>query len=434
MAYAIMRVKRHSTYGTLGGMSKHNFREIKTENAIEERFVWNTELIDPLPGGERGRYEKNVKLHLENNPNLTYQKTSVKAVEHLLTASPDWFNNIEGLGEMDPRKLPQKSKDTLHSWFQANAEFLRKYYGKHSIITDMSVHFDESTPHIHAFVIPVSESKTRGKKGKPGSGKTVLRVGAKKFLDGRGTLSRMQDEYAKAMEKFGLERGIKNSKAQHQTIKKLYSNINNEVEQARLKPIKFKDFEPIPAYRLNKTALYEERIEQIKKDVNHKIYEQNLKIQEEMDRKAVLKGSEKLQSAKLKRLKEEHKKEIAELKNAFQRDIQKTYGTINDLKSLNEQLSKYNKEALDRNDELEQVAEKQSMMIQKLNKQLEQRLTNLTAREKQLEKALNGTLDPEIANELRQTFAQIENDRRERERREEMEAQRKAAMKNQMKL
>ncbi len=35
----------------------------------------------------------------------------------------------------------------------------------------------------------------------------------------------MQDSYARAMEPFGLERGVKSSVAEHQTVKEFYAKI-----------------------------------------------------------------------------------------------------------------------------------------------------------------------------------------------------------------
>jgi hypothetical protein len=74
----------------------------------------------------------------------------------------------------------------------------------------MKLHRDESTPHIHAFIVPMYEGK----------------LNAKHYIGGtRDRLTQLQDSYAKAMKPHKLERGIEKSRAQHQDIRRFYGAI-----------------------------------------------------------------------------------------------------------------------------------------------------------------------------------------------------------------
>ena len=86
-----------------------------------------------------------------------------------------------------------ESGDSLKNWALDNARWVGSLFGSDNVI-DCSLHLDEKTPHIHAMVIPIDE---RGK------------LNARAFVGGtRERLSSLQTDYAGAMQKHGLERGI----------------------------------------------------------------------------------------------------------------------------------------------------------------------------------------------------------------------------------
>ena len=84
----------------------------------------------------------------------------------------------------------------------------------------VSIHRDETTPHLIAYVVPVDEA----------TGK----LNAKKWLGGRAKMSQMQSDFADQVRDLGLERGIEGSKAKHTRIKEYYAKVNqDEVEIQR---------------------------------------------------------------------------------------------------------------------------------------------------------------------------------------------------------
>jgi chromosome segregation ATPase len=77
---------------------------------------------------------------------------------------------------------------------------------------------DESTPHLHAVVVPLTADG---------------RLCAKQVIGDKIKMKQMQTEYAKIMEHFGLNRGKEGSRAIHEDVKEYYKRINNELPEIR---------------------------------------------------------------------------------------------------------------------------------------------------------------------------------------------------------
>lgn len=283
MAYAILRIAKHSSNGSLGGMTKHNRRELDVPNRDPQRTHLNQELIGT------GDYVHDVNQVIERSGALL-QKNGVKAIEHIMTASPEAFRE----GKIDMRQ-----------WCQANYEFLQKQYGSDSIIASMSLHLDEKTPHIHAFVVPMRKSKLKG-------GREVLRVGAKHFTGNREKLSRLQDNYADKMKAFGLHRGMKKSKAKHTTVKEYYSRIEHAKNQAVINHIQVPRIAEKPPL-INRTQWVEDINSQL-----HKLTKQQVdKANELITEKAFLSVSERFKANKALNTISKYEKLIKGAENAL---------------------------------------------------------------------------------------------------------------------
>jgi len=88
-------------------------------------------------------------------------------------------------------------------------EWLCDTYGRENVVAAV-LHRDEITPHVQAVVVPIDERD---------------HLNAKNWTGGREKLGALQDSYARAMEPLGLERGVKGSVADHQTVKEFYAKI-----------------------------------------------------------------------------------------------------------------------------------------------------------------------------------------------------------------
>lgn len=89
---------------------------------------------------------------------------------------------------------------------------------------------DESTPHLHATVVPIVHTERQRKKKE----QEVKRTYRKKTpaprlcaddVMSRANLKRYQNTYAEAMQKYGLQRGIEGSEAQHISTHEYYRSL-----------------------------------------------------------------------------------------------------------------------------------------------------------------------------------------------------------------
>ena len=204
MAYAIMRAKKLANMGSVAASMQHCYRERETHNADQERTPDNQHLVAKSTDEAMGKLRD---LLPEKR-----RKDAVLAVEYVMSASPEWF----------AKATPEQEK----AFFQQSLQWLADKYGADRIVT-ASIHRDETTPHLSAFVVPLTQDK---------------RLSAKEFIGSRDKMRADQTTYAACVANLGLERGIEGSKATHQTIQQHYAAVQRGVTpKATLSP---KSLEP----------------------------------------------------------------------------------------------------------------------------------------------------------------------------------------------
>lgn len=198
MGFAILRTAKLTTMGEIGGSAAHNYRERSTPNA------------DPAASGRNEHHGcrsgadlvKAVKARLatvQTAGGKAIRKDAVRCIEYLVTASPDWFK--------------QGGDDA--GYFRAALDWLKERHGAENVVA-YSIHRDETSPHLVAYVVPITADG---------------RLSAKAFLGSRTKLRKMQSEFADRVGKpYGLQRGIEGSQAQHQTVKRFYGAISRPFE------------------------------------------------------------------------------------------------------------------------------------------------------------------------------------------------------------
>lgn len=140
------------------------------------------------------------------------RKDAVRYVNLMLSGSPEQMKRIEQAGK-------------LEDWMKSNYRFVREEFGQENIVR-FAMHADEKTPHIHATAVPLTADG---------------RLSAKEYLFGhKEKLRGFQDRYAKAMEPFGLERGLEGRKTRHQTTAEYYRQ-QEHATQIALPEIKRKE-------------------------------------------------------------------------------------------------------------------------------------------------------------------------------------------------
>jgi hypothetical protein len=192
MAYAIMRTAKLKAPANVSAAASHIERSRPTHNA--RPGIANKWLI-----GGPGMYAKAEKVWAQIPKK---RSDAVHGIEVVMTASPEAF---QGPNALDADSFGQAVTD----W--AQKEF------KGAQILGACMHLDESTPHVQLILIP-TDLKADG----------TLQLNAKKYLGSAQKLSAMQTSFAKHVESFGLERGLKGSKAKHTTIQQFYGAINSQ--------------------------------------------------------------------------------------------------------------------------------------------------------------------------------------------------------------
>lgn len=209
MGKCILRVAKVTSAGSATGKTEHNYRICEVPNADPERRHLNREYVNL---GEKDIWTLAAE-RIEGAGIQKVRKDAVRAMEFLITASPDTFKRNNAGVVMDDYRNS--------GWVKDNIDFLARKYGKNLVA--VTLHQDEKTPHIHAVVVPIT---------------TDGRLSAKELFN-PVTLKKLQTEYAQAMGKHGLERGIEGSRARHRTMKQIYGaqQLTKQEIENDLKPL-----------------------------------------------------------------------------------------------------------------------------------------------------------------------------------------------------
>ena len=291
--YAVCHLQRGS--GNDSGMSCHIERKTAAgkvyipDNADKARTHLNRELIT-FPDGVRNRTDAvqycidNAGLHRKVGKNQT------KAIRIILTGSHEQMMKIEQSGRLD-------------KWTDANLKWLRDTFGEENVVSCV-LHMDEKTPHLHATVVPVvtGERKRKSREGEKKSADDVM---------GRARLSTYQNTYAEAMREFGLQRGVVGSTAKHQSNGEYYRQqmlqYENDIARLNAEVEKANEGRSAILSLFGKGDLAKAKKELTDKD------EQIAKLKEQI----------RTLQAERAAIVQQHKQELAKLRNGYQAEIDK---------------------------------------------------------------------------------------------------------------
>ena len=197
-AYAIMSAKKLSGMGSVASALQHCFRERETPNADASRTPDNEHRAASSTSEAMGRLRE---LLPEKR-----RRDAILAVEYVMTASPDWWKSA--------------SQEQQQEFFSQAHKWLADKYGADRIVT-ASIHRDETSPHLSAFVVPLTQDG---------------RLSAKEFIGSRAKMTADQTSFAKAVEHLGLHRGIEGSRATHQRVRSYYGVIERQPGHVTISP------------------------------------------------------------------------------------------------------------------------------------------------------------------------------------------------------
>ena len=208
MGFAVFHIAKGK--GSAGGLGGHIDRTYKVLNADKHREHLNFQLRVRSDNGKKvivrkkgiGLYEGTINAResavvQKGHTGRKVRDNAVTRLHFVLSGSHE-----------DMKKLEKEGK--ILEWAEDNLRYMGNTFGTENII-EFAVHMDERTPHIHAIVVPINrETKT---------------LNAKSLMS-RKQLKGYQTDYAKAMSKYGLQRGRAGSRAKHETVKEFYATID----------------------------------------------------------------------------------------------------------------------------------------------------------------------------------------------------------------
>lgn len=224
MGSVVLHINKVS--GNDAAMTAHIERTIDPANADQERTHLNKELIE-FPDGVANRTA--AIQHRLDNAGLTRKigTNQIRALRFMLSGTPEDMQRIRTEGRLD-------------EWCEDSVKWVQDTFGKANLVSAV-LHLDETTPHIHATVVPIVTGERRKAQAKPAEpGKKTYRKknpnAARLCSDDIMTREKMEDyqtTYAVAMAKYGLERGVRNSTARHITTQQYYKDLYIKSEEIK---------------------------------------------------------------------------------------------------------------------------------------------------------------------------------------------------------
>ncbi|WP_137886793.1 MobV family relaxase [Pseudomonas sp. 2FE] len=203
--YSIIRANKHKSLAAISRSARHTFREQPTPNADPAQQSQNR-----VVGA--ASCQQLIRALNDRLP-VRRRRDAVLCIEYLITASPEAFQRYGG--PLD---------DLGNGYFRDALAWLRHRHGNDQVLC-AAVHLDESTPHMVAYVVPLTQDG---------------RLSARDYLGGPKVVSAMQDSfYAACGAPRGLSRGVKGAKAKHSDIASFYRTLADAGAAPRLSAIDY---------------------------------------------------------------------------------------------------------------------------------------------------------------------------------------------------
>jgi hypothetical protein len=206
MSYLACHVQKFGM-SAIKGIQRHNQREVEPENSSNKEINWDkTHENYDLKNDENINFYTSVKDRIAEgrSSDKALRKDAVVAVGVLVTSDKEFF---ERLGEEGEKRF-----------FKASYDFVKERYGEENVIS-ARIHKDESTPHMHVTVVPLTKDG---------------RLSAKEIFD-RNELRSLQTDFAKHLQKegFKVERGVESDKKHVETREYKRQELEREKELMR---------------------------------------------------------------------------------------------------------------------------------------------------------------------------------------------------------
>ena len=183
VGYAVVHMMKIKS-GAVGGIQSHNNREHEPKTNPDVDMSRSEDNYDLIPCDN---YKRSIKEKLSNlvESSRAVRKDAVVVCNFIVTSDNE---TMDALGA-----------DRQREFFQDSAKWFSDRYGADRVL-NATVHMDETTPHLHIGVMPITQDG---------------RLSAKAIFT-KTEMKAIQTEFARDVgEKYGLERGIEGSERTH---------------------------------------------------------------------------------------------------------------------------------------------------------------------------------------------------------------------------
>lgn len=218
--YGILRVEKikASSGGGVVGRLKHDLRETSYENERTEK----NQVLEPQNSGDPVAWQTAFARYKKITEDCKKRSDSVGAIEVVITSS----------------ERPDMTRAEHLAYLNEAQKWAMKKFGLKNCFLNV-LHMDEKVPHIHLMFAPVEETerlkKQTAEERRAGVQRheKIRQLNAKKWLNGKKSLSAMQTEFFENVsKKYGFERG-ELAEDTHRT----HSRIRLDGEIARYKKL-----------------------------------------------------------------------------------------------------------------------------------------------------------------------------------------------------
>lgn len=183
VGYAVVHMMKIKS-GAVGGIQSHNNREHEPKTNPDVDMSRSEDNYDLIPCDN---YKRSIKEKLSNlvKSSRAVRKDAVVVCNFIVTSDNE---TMDALGA-----------DRQREFFQDSVKWFSDRYGADRVL-NATVHMDETTPHLHIGVMPITQDG---------------RLSAKAIFT-KTEMKAIQTEFARDVgEKYGLERGVEGSERTH---------------------------------------------------------------------------------------------------------------------------------------------------------------------------------------------------------------------------
>lgn len=183
VGYAVVHMMKIKS-GAVGGIQSHNNREHEPKTNPDVDMSRSEDNYDLIPCNN---YKRSIKEKLSNlvESSRAVRKDAVVVCNFIVTSDNE---TMDALGA-----------DRQREFFQDSVKWFSDRYGADRVL-NATVHMDETTPHLHIGVMPITQDG---------------RLSAKAIFT-KTEMKAIQTEFARDVgEKYGLERGVEGSERTH---------------------------------------------------------------------------------------------------------------------------------------------------------------------------------------------------------------------------